>query len=71
MIDIRKMSPDELTQLNERGREWRAKNSPATAVKDAESAPFPNQVSDSVVLKEPPSPRLEATGQLAFDFGAI
>ena len=31
MIDIREMSAAALTELNERGREWRAKNSPDPA----------------------------------------
>jgi hypothetical protein len=33
VTDIRLMSSDELTELTQRGREWRAKNSPDPAAK--------------------------------------
>lgn len=58
MTDIRLMSAAELTDLNERGREWRAKNAPAPAAK-------PNPVDAD---PDPAPSRLEGTGQLAFDF---
>jgi hypothetical protein len=55
-FDLRRCSKEDLDELNERGREWRAKNSPAPAA--AAEPP----------VERPEVSRMEGTDQLAFDF---
>jgi hypothetical protein len=82
MTDIRLMSPAELTELNERGREWRAQNAPApaanadpekggrgNAVKITEFSAKPNTIPSALKEMAATDPLLpEASAQLAFGF---
>ena len=75
-FDLRRCSKEDLDELNERGREWRAMNSPDTAVNpDPETAPKLEEAninSNPVTIKRPERGNskdcLEGSGQLAFGF---
>ena len=52
-VDIRRMGKAELDELNRSAREWRERNKPAQAAKDA--IPETSQADDPRETKTPPS----------------
>lgn len=54
-VDIRRMGKAELDELNRSAREWRERNKPAQAVKDAIPEPSQADIADPRETKTPPS----------------
>jgi hypothetical protein len=54
-VDIRRMGNAELDELNRSAREWRERNKPAQAAKDAIPEPSQADIPDPRETKTPPS----------------
>ena len=54
-VDIRRMGKAELDELNRSAREWRERDKPAQAVKDAIPEPSQADIADPRKTKTPPS----------------
>ena len=54
-VDIRRMGKAELDELNRSAREWRQRNKPAQAVKDAIPEPSQVDIADPRETKTPPA----------------